>query len=394
MILGIPREILAGENRVAAIPETVSKYCQMGFTVMVQSGAGKGSFIDDKSYLDAGAKIVTDAETLYKNADIILKVKELTYNSELSLHEVDIIKPGTILITFLHPAAPDNHSIVLRMAEKGLVSFTMDGIPRTSRAQKMDALSSMSTITGYKSVIMAANRLCTMIPMVSTSAGLIKPAQFLVIGAGVVGLQAIATAKRLGAVVNAVDIRSEARAAASSLGISAEGFEVPSEVLMGDGTYARSLPEEWLAKERKFLEPLVLKSDAIILSALVPGEVAPTLVSKNMVSGMKPGSVIIDVSVDQGGNCEETKPGIEISVHGVTVCGIKNIPGSVPIHSTRLYANNLYNYVENLFKNGLDTLNLDDDIVSNSMVTYEGKIVHKGTIKAMANYTGNGGDAA
>lgn len=390
MIIGIPKEILAGENRVAATPETVAKYRQLGFTVLVQEGAGSGAFFDNNAYAQAGAEIVPDAATLYARADLILKVKELALDSATGRHEIDLIKPEAALITFIHPAAPGNHATVQRMAAKRLKSFTMDGIPRTSRAQKMDALTSMSTITGYKSVIMAANRLCIFIPMVSTTGGMIKPAQVLVIGAGVVGLQAIATAKRLGAVVKAVDIRAEARTAAQSLGIKVEGFDVPAELAMGEGGYARSLPDEWLAKERQALETLVSESDMIILSALVPGEIAPVLITDNMVRSMRPGSVIIDVSIDQGGNCAATKPGIETTVHGVTVCGIKNIPGSVPIHSTWLYANNLYYYVENLFKKGLGIFDLEDDIVRHSLVTYEGKIVHAGTLKALEQSSAKG----
>lgn len=390
MIIGIPKEILAGENRVAATPETVAKYRQLGFTVLVQAGAGNGAFFDNQAYVQAGAEIVADAATLYARADLILKVKELALDSATGTHEIDLIKPESTLITFIHPAAPGNHGTVKRMAEKRLKTFTMDGIPRTSRAQKMDALTSMSTITGYKSVIMAASRLGIFIPMMSTSGGMIKPAQILVIGAGVVGLQAIATAKRLGAVVKSVDIRADARTAAQSLGIKVEGFDVPAELAQGEGGYARSLPADWLEKERQALAPIVRESDAIILSALVPGEIAPVLITDEMVRSMRPGSVIIDVAIDQGGNCAVTKPGAEATIHGVSVCGIKNIPGSVPIHSTWLYAHNLYYYVENLFKKGLDTFDMEDDIVRNSLVTYEGKIVHAGTLKALGQSPAKG----
>lgn len=388
MILGIPKEILPGENRVAAIPDTVAKYCNLGFRVLVEGGAGNGSFHADEAYSRSGAEIVADSQALYGNSDIILKVKEPVLNGKTGVHEIDLVKSGATIITFLHPAAPGNHELVRRMRDKGITSFTMDSIPRISRAQNMDALTSMSTVTGYKSVLMAANRLCRFIPMISTSIGVIQPAVFLVIGAGVVGLQAIATAKRLGAVVRAADIREDARTAAMSLGAKVEGFDVPAGLAIGEGGYAKSLPEEWLEKERAWLSPLAKDADAIILSALVPGEVAPKLITEDMVKQMKPGSVIIDVSIDQGGNCAITSPGSEEIKHGVCICGIKNIPGSVPVHSTLLYANNMYHYVENLFKKGMGVFDLEDAIVSHSLVTHGGRIVHQGTLKAMGQSEG------
>lgn len=383
MIIGIPKEILPGENRVAATPDTVAGYCRLGFAVLVEEGAGSGSFYPDEEYRLSGAEIVSGPEILYSRADVILKVKEPAKNGNTGVHEIDLIRPGAAIITFLHPAAPGNHETVRKMCDKGISSFTMDGIPRISRAQSMDALTSMSTVTGYKSVLMAANRLSRFIPMISTSIGVIHPAVFLIVGAGVVGLQAIATAKRLGAVTRVADIRADARTAAASLGAKVEGFEVPAELAVGEGGYAKSLPDEWLQRERTWLTPLVRDADAIILSALVPGEIAPQLVTEDMVRQMRPGSVIIDVSIDQGGNCAITCPGAEEVRHGVSLCGIKNIPGSVPVHSTWLYANNLYRYVENLFKKGLHTFDLEDDIVRHSLVTHENKIVHQGTLKAM-----------
>lgn len=383
MIIGIPKEILTGENRVAATPDTAAGYCRLGFSVIIEDGAGKGSFISNADYASAGAEVVPDAGSIYDRADVILKVKEPTLNAATGVHEVDLLKSGSFIITFLHPAAPGNHEMVKRMCSKGVTAFTMDGIPRTSRAQKMDALTSMSTVTGYKSVLMAANRLPRFIPMISTTMGVIKPAIFLVVGAGVVGLQAIATAKRLGAGVKVVDIREDARTAAGSLGVKVEGFDVPSGLALGEGGYARSLPEEWLVKEREVIASLVEESDVVILSALVPGEVAPKIITEDMVKRMRSGSVVIDVSIDQGGNCAVTRPGIEAVVDGVTICGIKNIPGSVPVHSTWLYAGNLYHFVENLFKKGEGVIDLDDDIVRHSLVTHEGRIVHEGALKAM-----------
>jgi len=290
-----------------------------------------------------------------------------------------------MLIAFLHPAAPINHDVVRMLRDRHITSFTMDDIPRTSRAQRMDALTSMSTITGYKSVIMAANRFPRFVPMIGTAIGTVKPARFLCVGVGVVGLQAIATAKRLGGVVKAVDIRPDACEAARSLGVTVAGFAVPEELAVGEGGYAKSLPPEWVQKEREALAPLVAEADIVILSALVHGEVAPLLVTEEMLRGMRPGSVVVDVSIDQGGNCELTEAGKEVVRHGVCLCGRQNIPGSMPVDASWLYASNVLHYLQNLFKHGIGTPDMDDEIVRGSLVTHNGKIVHKGTLKAMAD---------
>ena len=386
MILGIPKEIMSEENRVAALPETVGKYRKLGFDVIVETRAGSGVFQDDEDYRKAGAEIAPDAKMVYEKSDVILKVKEPLFNEKLEIHEIDMLKEGKIIITFLHPAAPSNHESVHRLCDRNITAFTMDGIPRTSKAQRMDTLTSMSTVTGYKAVIIAASNLPKFIPMIGTSIGMIKPANILVIGTGVVGLQAIATAKRMGGVVKAVDIRPDARTEAESLGIKVSGFDVPSELAIGEGGYARSLPQEWLEKEREALSPFVAESDIIILSALVPGEIAPTLITKDMVESMRPGSVIVDVSIDQGGNCALTMPGNETIHKDIYICGIKNIPGSVPVHSTWLYANNIYYFVENLFKKGGSEFDMGDEIVKSSLVTYKGKIYHEGTLKAIGQF--------
>lgn len=385
MIIGIPREILEEERRVAALPETVKKYITMGFKVLVETSAGCGVFRSDAEYVTAGAEIVPDAQTLYGRADIVLKVKQPCFNRQTGKHEADMFRPGTILITFLHPAAPPNHEMVRTLRDRNITAMTMDGIPRISRAQSMDALTSMSTITGYRSVLLAATHLPRFVPMIGTAIGTVQPAQVLVIGAGVVGLQAIATAKRLGAITKAIDIRVEARREAASLkGTQVIGFEVPGELAHGEGGYGKSLPAEWLQKEHDLLRSVVPQVDIIILSALVPGEVAPILITEDMVRAMKPGSVIVDVSIDQGGNCAMTVAGKETSFHEVFICGTANIPGAMAVDATWLYAHNMLHYVENLFKDGPGRLNMEDEIVQHSLVTTGGKIVHPGTLKAMA----------
>lgn len=384
MVIGIPKEILEKEARVAALPETVKEYVKRGFEVIVEASAGEGALRSDREYEEAGAKVVPDAASVYAGADLILKVKQPCLNQSTGKHEAEMMREGTILVAFLHPAARPNHETVRILRDRRITALTMDGIPRTSRAQRMDALSSMSTITGYKSVVLAASRLPRVIPMIGTAIGTLRAARFLIIGLGVVGLQAIATARRLGGSVQALDIREEARASAESLGAKVVGFEVePASLAIGEGGYARALPPEWLEKEREALAPLVAEADVVILSALVPGEVAPVLVSEEMVRGMKRGSVIVDVAVDQGGNCALTDPGKEVWRHGVLVSGVANIPGSVPVDASWLYSNNMLHFIANLFKPGTSDINLDDEIVKSCLVTHEGRIVHAGTLKAM-----------
>ena len=389
MLIGIPREILEEEDRVAVTPDIVGKYIALGFKVMVEASAGAGILIGDEAYARAGARVVADAEQVFAEADIILKVKQPLFNPALGKHEVEMLRDGAVLITFLHPAAPDNHDMVAGLRDRNITAFTMDGIPRISRAQRMDALSSMSTVTGYKSVLMAANRMQKFVPMIGTAIGMIKPAAFLVIGTGVVGLQAIATARRLGGIVKAIDIRKEACTEAETLGAKIVPFDIPQEMAVGLGGYAKALEAQWLEKEREVIRAGLGEADVVILSALVPGETAPLLVTEPMVKSMKPGSVIMDIAIDQGGNCGVTEPGRWSSRHGVIVCGIQNIPGRLAMDASRLYASNMYYYVENLFKKGLDSFDLDDEIVQQSLVTRQGRIHHEGTLKALRARSGS-----
>lgn len=383
MRIGIPREILPEEKRVAATPETVLKYIQMGFVVAVEAAAGEGVGRSDAEYQNAGAVIISDVQELFSDSDIILKVKQPVFNAAVDLHEARMLRDGSILITFLHPAAHGNHEMIRMLRDKNITAFTMDGIPRIPRAQRMDALSSMSTVTGYKAVLMAANRLPKFVPMITTAIGTVKPAQFLVVGTGVVGLQAIATAKRLGGVVKAMDIRQEACTQAESLGAKVAPFDIPQELAVGKGGYAKSLETEWLEIERNVMKPFLEEADVVILSALVPGEVAPILITAEMVRVMKRDAVIMDIAIDQGGNCAATEPGEFVQKEGIHICGIQNIPGRMAVHASWLYANNMYHYVANLFKNGLGALDLDDEIAKESLVTYQGKIVFEGALKAM-----------
>jgi NAD(P) transhydrogenase subunit alpha len=383
MLVVIPKEILNEEKRVAAIPETVGKLRAKGMEVAVEAGVGAGIFIEDQEYAKAGATIVDDVEQLFAKANVILKVKQPIFNEAKQKHEVDMMPKGSTLVTFLHPAAPDSHDIVRKLRDRQITSFTMDGIPRTSRAQRMDALTSMSTVTGYRAVLDAAMKLPRFLPMIGTAIGPIKPANVLVVGTGVVGLQAVATAKRLGGVVKAWDIREAARSEAGSLGAKVVGFDVPKELAIAEGGYAKRLPDDWLAKEQAAIVEVVAASDIVVLSALVPGGKAPIIVTKDAVSKMKPGSVIVDVSIDQGGNCELTQPSKEILVNSVRICGLQNIPGRMAMHSSWLYANNMFHYIDNLFKTVPGEPDLKDDIVAASLVTMNGKIVFRPALEAM-----------
>ncbi len=374
LTVGVPREIMPGEARVAALPETVKTLCAAGARVLVEQGAGAG--------LCAGAADV------YARADVVLKVKEPRFIEPGGMHEVDLMHAGQVLIAFLHPAAPDNHDLVRRLRDRGVTSLTLDGIPRISRAQTMDALTSMSTVAGYKSVLMAANLLKSFVPMMGTAVGVIPPAQVLVVGAGVAGLQAVATARRLGGVVTASDIRPQALEQAASLGAKVLETGVPAEEATGAGGYARALPERWLAHERETLRPAVRAADIVILAALIPGQVAPLLVDEAAVAAMRPGSVIVDIAIDQGGNCACTAHGETVVRHGVTLVGIKNIPGQMPRSSTWMFARNICNLLTALALDGRLPLDPKDEIVAAALVTREGRILHAGALAAMAAAAG------
>ena len=385
MIIGVPKEIMHGEARVSSTPETVKKMVNDGLTVLVEKGAGLGAFYLDKGYEEAGAIMVSDPQEIYDKADVILKVKEPQFNEQKNKHEIEMMHEGQVLITFIHPAAPVNHAVVKRMAEKKIVGLTLDGIPRISRAQSMDALSSMSVCAGYKGILMAANDIAKFIPMVVSGVGMLKPCNVFVIGTGVAGLRAVATAKSLGAVVFSADIRPEANEQAMSLGAKIVDTGVPAEIAVSpDGKHANKLSEEWLAKERENLKETVKNADIIFCSALLFGQLAPILLTEDMVKSMKPGSCIVDISIDQGGNCAITSPGIRDVKHGVVIEGIKNIPGMLASSSTWMFAQNIYNLLKYLTKDGKIALDTNDEIVSSILVTtYEGEIVHKGAKEAM-----------
>ncbi len=383
MVIAVPKEIMHGENRVAVTPELCAAYVKDGHRVLVGKGAGDGAHFPDADYRAAGAEIVDGARELFRGADLILKVKEPMFDGTAGCHETDLMRAGQVLITFIHPAAPANHDMVRGLARQGVTALTLDGVPRITRAQNMDALTSMSTCAGYKGILMAANLLPSFVPQMFSAAGAIRPASALIVGAGVAGLQALATAKRLGAVTFAADIRASAREQAQSLGAKIIDVGVSEEEACGAGGYARQLSDGTLQRERELLGERTGGMDIVFLSALVPGRRAPLILTDRMLRGMKPGSVVVDISVDQGGNCEQTEPGETAVRHGVQIVGIKNIPGLLPASSTWMFSRNVYNLVKYLVRDGRIVLDDGDEIVRGILTTRNGEILHQGAREAM-----------
>ncbi len=352
---------------MALVPDTATKLGAAKLDVSVESGAGAGAFIGDDAYRQAGATVVAGESELLKDADVVLKVQAP------AAAEVQLLKKGAVLISFLQPASQGE--IVKSLAAQGVTAFSLELLPRISRAQSMDALSSQASAAGYKAVVMAAARSSKFFPMMMTAAGTIAPSRVLVMGAGVAGLQAIATARRLGAVVSAYDVRPAVKEEVQSLG--ATFIELPLETQEGEGGYAREQSEEFLRKQREMIGEHIAKSDVLITTAAVPGRRAPLLVTADMVRGMRPGAVIVDLAAETGGNVELTQPGKEIDVNGVTIVGTRNIPSTMPLTTSQLYARNVANLLLHLVNDGAINLDFDDDITKGACVTHGGEIVNE-----------------
>jgi len=376
----IPREAGDGETRVAATPETVRNLIKAEQQVLVEAGAGEASGFLDDAYRDAGAEVSDDAKKLYGDAGILLKVNPPEERSDLGGHEVDLLSEGALVVSFLYPLL--DHDLTRRLANRKLTSFAMDMVPRISRAQKMDALSSQSNIAGYKAVIMAADRLGKIYPLLMTAAGTIKPARVVILGAGVAGLQAIATAKRLGAVVEVNDIRPAVKEQVESLGGRFIDMPTPEDAEDAGG-YAKDLGEEFLEKQRQILTEHIAAADVVITTALIPGKPAPKLLSEDMVKAMRPGSVVVDLAAVMGGNCDLTEPGQTVIRHGVSIVGEENVPGLVPYHSSEMYSRNILTVVQHLLDEGEPKLDFDDEITEGSIVTHDGEIHHAMVREAM-----------
>lgn len=362
-----PKETAEDERRVALVPDTATKLIAAGVEVSLEAGAGVAAFVSDAAYEKAGVKLVKGAAALLKDADVVLKVQAPTAG------EVDLLKKGAVLISFLQPATQGD--IVKALATRGVTAFSLELVPRISRAQSMDALSSQASVAGYKAVLMAAGRLGKFFPMMMTAAGTVAPARVLVMGAGVAGLQAIATARRLGAVVSAYDVRTAVKEEVQSLG--ATFIELPLEAQEGEGGYAREQTEEFLRKQRELIGEHIAKSDVVITTAAIPGRRAPLLVTADMVKGMRPGSVIVDLAAETGGNVELTKAGEDVEVGEVTIIGTRNVPSTMPLHASQLLARNVANLLLHLLKDGAITLDFEDEITKGCCVTHGGEIVNE-----------------
>jgi NAD(P) transhydrogenase subunit alpha len=367
MKVAIPKETATDERRVALVPDTATKLIAAKLDVSVESGAGAEAFITDEAYKAAGASLAKSASELLKDADVVLKVQAP------DAKEVDLLKTGSVLISFLQPATQGD--IVKALAKQGVTAFSLELVPRISRAQSMDALSSQASAAGYKAVLMAATRLGKFFPMMMTAAGTVAPARVLVMGAGVAGLQAIATARRLGAVVSSYDVRPAVKEEVQSLG--ATFIELPLETQEGQGGYAKEQSEEFLKKQRELIGEHIAKSDIVITTAAIPGRRAPLLVTADMVKGMRPGSVIVDLASETGGNVELTQAGKEIEVNDVTIIGTRNIPSTMPLATSQLYARNVANLLLHLVKDGAITLDFEDEITKGACVTHGGEIVNE-----------------
>ena len=378
MKIAVPRETAPGETRVALTPQLASQVVGDGVEVLVQAGAGEASGISDEAYREAGVTVVPDAADLYSKADLVLRV------GRPSDEEIGMLRDGSILIGTLGTLS--NPKLAQQLAKQGVTAISMDAIPRITRAQSMDSLSSQSTVGGYKAVIMAAERLPKFMPLLTTAAGTVRPARVLVFGAGVAGLMAIGTAKRLGAVVEATDVRPVVKEQVQSLGgtfLEVEMTDEEKAKAETAGGYATEMSEDYKRRQAELIASRVGEADAVITTALIPGRPAPKLITEEMIKTMRPGSVIVDMAAEAGGNTELTEAGKEVVKHGVLIIGHTNLPATMPGSATQMYAKNIQTLVKHLVKDGKVELNFDDEITRGATITHGGKVVHEATAKAL-----------
>ncbi|MGA7670024.1 MAG: Re/Si-specific NAD(P)(+) transhydrogenase subunit alpha [Nitrolancea sp.] len=375
LAVGVPKETLPGERRVALTPDVVRRLTRSGFHVIVERGAGVNASFLDPAFEEVGAEIVPDAKTVYDRSKVVLKV------ARPSDEEIAMARPGTILIAFLAPlVAPD---LVVSLSKQQITAMSMDAIPRITRAQSMDALSSMSTIAGYKAVLLAANELQKFFPLLMTAAGTIPPAKVLILGAGVAGLQAIATARRLGAVVEAFDTRPVVKEQVQSLGASFVELDVGHEEAQDAGGYAKELTEDHIRREIELIKDHAAKSDVVITTALIPGRPAPLLLPEDTVKGMRPGSVIVDLAAEMGGNCELTVAGEVVVRHDVIIMGLLNLPSTMATHASQMYAKNISTLLEHLAPKAQLSIDMEDAITRGVVVCRDGEVLHGPTLAWM-----------
>jgi len=373
MIVGVPKEIYPGERRVALVPAVIPNLKKAGLEVVVGTGAGALAGYPDAEYVEKGARLIESRAELFQTADLIVQFLCHGANDKNGKEDLPLMKKGQALVGFLRPLG--TVKTLQDIAERGVSSFSVELMPRTTRAQSMDALSSMATICGYKAVLKAADTLPRMFPMLTTAAGTIAPARVLIIGAGVAGLQAIATARRLGAVASAYDMRPAAKEQVQSLGGRFVELPIEAKDAQDARGYGTVQDESFYKKQRELLGNTVAESDVVITAAVIPGKKSPVLVTKEMVQRMAPGSVIVDLAAERGGNCELTSPDQTTVVHGVTIIGEFNLAAAVPYHASQMYARNVSAFLLHLVKEGNVQLNLQDEIIRETLVTHEGEVV-------------------
>lgn len=374
MIVGVPTETYPNERRVALVPSVVPMLSRIQVDTVVQAGAGNEAGFPDQLYAEQNAQIAKSREEVFDSADVILQVRGPGANAEAGKDDVALLKSGQVLIALLDPL--NSLESARELAEKGVTAFALEMVPRISRAQSMDALTSQATIVGYKAVLLAAEGLNKIFPMMMTAAGTITPARVFVVGAGVAGLQAIATAHRLGAVVQGYDIRPDVKNQVESLGAKFVQIELETEGAEATGGYAQAMGEEFYTRQRELLANVVADSDVVITTAAVPGRKAPILITEEMVKAMSPGSVIVDVAAEGGGNCELTKPSETIEEHNVTIMGPTNMASSIPLHASQMYARNQLSFLRNIVKDGELNLDMSDQITKESLLTHSGEVVN------------------
>jgi H+-translocating NAD(P) transhydrogenase subunit alpha len=374
MIVGVPKEIYPKEHRVALVPAVIANLKKSGLDVIVEAGAGLAAGYPDAEYTEKGARIVPDRAEIFRTADIIVQFLCHGANDVTGTSDLPLFHKGQILFGFVRPLGAIK--TLQEIADRGVTAFSVELMPRTTRAQSMDALSSMATICGYKAVVLAADTLPRMFPMLTTAAGTIAPARVLIIGAGVAGLQAIATARRLGAVASAYDMRPAAKEQVQSLGGRFVELPIEAKDAQDARGYGRAQDETFYQKQRELLGKTVAESDVVITAAVIPGKKSPVLVTKDMVERMAPGSVIVDLAAERGGNCELTKSGENITAHNVTIIGEFNLAGTVPYHASSLYSRNVSAFLQHLVKDGKVNLDLKDEIIRETLVTQDGEVVN------------------
>ena len=374
MIVGVPRETFPGERRVALVPAVIPSLAKAGFEVLVEAGAGIEAGYPDADFSAKGAKILPQRAEIFRAADIIVQVLCYGSNDRTGEADVPLFKRDQVLVGFLRPLG--SAETIQVIAAKGVTSFSVELMPRTTRAQSMDALSSMATISGYKAVLIAADALPKFFPMLTSAAGTITPARVLILGCGVAGLQAIATARRLGAVVSAYDLRPAVKEQVHSLGARFVELPIEAQDAQDARGYATAQGEDFYRRQRELLGKVIAESDVVITAAVIPGKKSPVLVTKEMVAGMAPGSVLVDLAAERGGNCELTRAGEKILEHGVTLIGWFNLASTVPYHASQMYARNLTAFLLHLVKDGKLQLDTSDEIIRDTLLTYGGQVVN------------------